>query len=214
MSGLFAYARVAPASKPTAAAELRKLTASAGHVVSPDNTVIETVTGSISVFARPGWRWLLEQMHEGDVLVVPTLGDLGRDVKEVCATVKGLAARELRVYCLGLGQGRVDLADPAGRSTMDVLAAVVDFNDQQRAERERLHTKSDKTLPPVRRKGRPLSLSPVQITEARRLLTVGVSTAQIARRLETSRQTIMRACTGFKVPVTATAAAVSRPRAQ
>lgn len=214
MSGLFAYARVAPASKPTAAAELRKAAASAGHMVQPDNTVVETVASSVAVFARLSWRGLLDQMHGGDVLVVSALCDLGRDVKEVCATVKELAARGLRVYCLGLGQAQVDLAGPAGRSTMNVLAAVADFDDQQRAERERLRTKSDKTLPPVRRKGRPLSLSPVQITEARRLLTAGVSTAQIARRLETSRQTIMRACAGFKVPVTATAAAASSPSAR
>lgn len=205
MSGLFAYARVAPALKPTAAVELRKLAASAGHVVSPDNMVIETVTGSIALFARPGWRGLLEQMHEGDVLVVPTLGDLGCDVKEVCATVKRLATTGLRVHCLGLGQ--VDLTSPAGRSTMDVLATVAGFQEQQRVEHEHLETKIGKTHPPVRRKGRPSSLSPVQVTEARRLSAAGMSMVKIAQDLGTSRQTIMRACAGHKAQVTTKAAA-------
>jgi putative DNA-invertase from lambdoid prophage Rac len=207
MSGLFAYARVAPASKPTAAAELRKAATAAGHSALPDNTVIEAVTGSIALFARPGWRGLLEQMHEGDVLVVPTLGDLGRDVKEVCATVKRLAAAGLRVHCLGLGLGQVDLTSPAGRSTMDLLAAVADFEERQRVEHERSEAGIGKTHPPVRRKGRPSSLSPVQVTEARRLMAAGMSTVKIAQDLGTSRQTIMRACAGHKAQVTTKAAA-------
>ncbi len=139
------------------------------------------------------------------MLVVPTLGDLGRDVKEVCATVKRLAVAMLRVHCLGLGQ--VDLTSAAGRSTMDVLAAVADFEEQQRVEHERLEAKIGKTHPPVRRKGRPSSLSPVQVTEARRLLAAGMSTVKIAQDLGTSRQTIMRACAGHKAQVTTKAAA-------
>jgi putative DNA-invertase from lambdoid prophage Rac len=204
MSGLFAYARVAPPSKPTAAAELRKVAMAAGYSVLPDNTVIETVAGSVALAARPGWRGLLDRMYEGDVLVVPTLGDLGRDVKEVCATVKRLAVTGLRVHCLGLGQ--VYLTSPAGRSTMDVLAAVADFEERQRVEHERSETGIGKIHPPVQRKGRPSSLSPVQITEARRLLAAGMSTVKIAQDLGTSRQTIMRACAGHKAQVRTKAA--------
>lgn len=192
MSGLFAYARVTPASKPTSAAELRKAAAAAGHVVLPDNTVTETVAGLVTVSARPGWWGLLDRMYEGDVLVVPTLGDLGDNVKEVCATVKRLAGMGLRAYCLGLGQGRVDLAGQAGRPTMEVLAAVAVFQQGTQAENERLTPKMSKTMPLSPSKGRPLSLNAARRAEAHRLLVTGTSVVQIARQLQTSRQTIMR----------------------
>lgn len=195
MSGLFAYGRVNPASKHTAAVELRKAALAAGHAVLPDNTVIETVAGTVASSARPCWRGLLDRMYEGDVLVVLTLGDLGCDVKEICVTVKRLATMGLRVHCLGLGLGRVDLASPAGQPMMEVLAAVADFEERQRVEHKRLDEAVDLVPMSTRRKGRPPSLSYTQITEARRLLAAGVSTVQIAHRLGTSRQTIMRACT-------------------
>jgi putative DNA-invertase from lambdoid prophage Rac len=193
MSGLFAYAQVTPGSKPTAAAELRQAAAVAGHVVLPDNTVIETVTGLAAPSARSGWRGLLDRMYEGDVIVLLTLGDLGRDVREVCVTVKRLARMGLRVHCLELGQGRVDLASPAGQPSMEVLTAVAGFDEKQRVEHKRLDEAVDSTLMFIRRKGRPPSLSLAQIAEARRLLGAGVSTVQVAQHLGTSRQTIMRA---------------------
>lgn len=194
MSGLFAYGRVNPASKHTAAVELRKAALAAGHAVLPDNTVIETVAGTVALSARLGWRELLDRMYEGDVLVVLALGDLGCDMEEVCVTVKRLAAMGLRVHCLGLGLDRVDLASPAGHPMMEVLAAVADFGERQRVEHNRLDAAVDLASMSARRKGRPPSLSHTQITEARRLLAAGVSTVQIAHRLGTSRQTVMRAC--------------------
>lgn len=59
-------------------------------------------------------------------------------MKEVCATVQRLAAQGLRVHCLELGLGRVNLVSPAGRPMMEVLAAAADFENWQRAELERL----------------------------------------------------------------------------
>lgn len=192
MSGLFAYAKVASASKPTAAAELRKAAAAAGHAVLPDNTVIESVAGLVTVSARPAWRGLLDRMYEGDVLVVPAMSDLGSDVKEVCATVRRLAALGLRVHCLGLGQGRLDLASQAGRPTMEVLAAVAAFQQGAQAENERSTPGVGRTVLSSPRKGRPQSLNTAQRAEAHRLLAEGTSVVQIARQLQTSRQTIMR----------------------
>lgn len=193
MSGLFAYARVTPASRSTAAVDLRKAAALAGHAVVPDNTVIEVVAGSVALSTRTGWRALLERMYEGDTLVVPTLGDLGNDAKQICVMVKHLARLGLRVHCLGLGSGQVDLAGPAGRSMMEVLAAVADLAQAQWIQHKHLTTNVNDISPPlIRRKGRPPSLGPIQVIEARRLLASGISVVQVARRLGTSRQTIMR----------------------
>jgi putative DNA-invertase from lambdoid prophage Rac len=197
MSGLFAYTRVTPASRSTAAVDLRKAAALAGHVVMADNMVIEVVTASVALSTRRGWRTLLDRMYEGDTLVVPTLGDLGDDAKGICVMVKHLARLGLRVHCLGLGSGQLDLAGPAGRSMMEVLAAVAVLAQAQRIQHEHLTTNVNEISPPLtRRKGRPPSLGLIQVTEARRLLASGISVAQVARFLGTSRQTIMRARAG------------------
>jgi putative DNA-invertase from lambdoid prophage Rac len=192
MSGLFAYARVAPASTPTTAGELRKAAALAGHAVLPDNTVIEVVTRPVALSTRSGWRKLLDRMYEGDTLVVPTLGDLGGDAKEICATVKQMARLRLRVHCLGIGSGRVDLAGSAGRPMMEMLIAVAALEQERQIERDPLTKSASQALLPTPPKGRPPSLSLAQMAEARQLLAMGSNVAQIARRLRTSRQTIMR----------------------
>ena len=192
MSGLFAYARVAPASRTTAAADLHRAAALAGHGILPDNTVIEVVAESVIEFARVGWRALLDGMHEGDTLVVPMLRDLGGDASEVCATVQQLARRDLRVHCLALGAGRVDLAGAAGRPAMEVLTAVAELEQKRRSAHELLAMKTSDTPSPARPKGRRPSLDSAQVTQARRLLASGLSVAEVARRLETSRQTLMR----------------------
>jgi putative DNA-invertase from lambdoid prophage Rac len=67
-------------------------------------------------------------METGDVLVVTKLDRLGRNAMDVRATVERLANAGVRVHCLALGG--VDLTSPAGRMTMQVIAAVAEFEQQ------------------------------------------------------------------------------------
>ncbi len=74
---------------------------------------------------RPGFIKLIDRMEPGDVLVVTKLDRLGRNAMDVRATVEQLASAGVRVHCLALGG--VDLTSPAGKMTMQVLAAVAEF---------------------------------------------------------------------------------------
>ena len=68
---------------------------------------------------------LVDRLEPGDVLVVTKLDRLGRNAMDVRATVEQLASSGVRVHCLALGG--VDLTSPAGKMTMQVIAAVAEF---------------------------------------------------------------------------------------
>ena len=122
------------------------------------------------------------------MLVVTKLDRLGRNAMDVRATVETLAHVGVRVHCLALGG--VDLTSSAGRMTMSVIAAVAEF------ERDLLVERTQQGLARARKQGkalgRPAALSETQRFEAIENLKAGVSVAEIARTLKTSRQTIMR----------------------
>jgi putative DNA-invertase from lambdoid prophage Rac len=103
--------------------------------------------------------------------------------------VAQLEERGIRVHCLALGG--VDLTSSAGKLTMGVINAVAQFERDLLIERTQAglaRAKSEgKTL------GRPPALSDKQQDLVRQRLGNGESVSAIARDIETSRQTIMRA---------------------
>jgi putative DNA-invertase from lambdoid prophage Rac len=189
MPGVFAYCRVAPAFELISTSRLRAMGAAKDFVVDPDDTVVEVAPASVPVSARPGWRRLLDRLCDGDTLVVPGLDSLGSNVAEIRATIKLLAGMGVRVHCLALG--RMNLAGAEGKGAMDMLAAVIALEQGLKTDRLRGEGQVPQTET-VAPRGRPRSLRPAQLAEAHKLLAAGVSVAQIAQRLQTSRQTIMR----------------------
>lgn len=187
MSRVFAYCRVSTADQ-TTENQVKEI-AAAGFSVTPQRTITETVSGSVAASERAGFGMLLNKLEAGDVLVVTKLDRLGRNAMDVRATVEGLAGMGVRVHCLALGG--VDLASPAGKMTMGVIAAVAEFERDLLIERTQAglaRAKSEgKTL------GRPSALSASQLDEVRQRLAKGEAIASIARAMDTSRQTIMRA---------------------
>ena len=186
MSRIFAYCRVSTSDQ-TPENQLLEIS-TAGFEVSPGRPIKETVSGSVEASQRPGWVSLMNKLEPGDILVVTKLDRLGRNAMDVRETVESLASMGVRVYCLALGG--MDLTSPAGKMTMGVINAVAEFERDLLVERTQAglaRAKAEgKTL------GRPKSLSPEESKEALRMLAQGESVAGIARRLSTSRQTIMR----------------------
>lgn len=160
----------------------------AGFSVDNRRIVAESISGSISAAQRPGFAELLLRMEEGDVLIVTKLDRLGRNAMDVRATVEALAKRGIRIHCLALGG--VDLTSAAGRMTMQVLNAVAEFERDLLIER----TQAGITRAKAEGKamGRPPALSKRQQIEVRQQLANGASVASLAKRYDTSRQTIMR----------------------
>lgn len=186
MTRVFAYCRVSTAEQ-TTDNQIQEIAAS-GFQIDSRRIITETVSGSVASMERKGFLTLLNKLESGDVLVVTKLDRLGRNAMDVRATVERLASVGVRVHCLALGGA--DLASPAGKMTMSVIAAVAEFERDLLIERTQsglARAKSQgKTL------GRPSSLSKSQVQHVQMRLANGAAVAELARELGTSRQSIMR----------------------
>ena len=186
MSRVFAYCRVSTSDQTTDNQELEiKL---AGFAIEPHRIVAECVSGSCPATERSGFTKLLERLERGDVLVVTKLDRLGRNAMDVRQTVERLADMGVKVHCLALGG--VDLTSAAGRMTMQVLAAVAEFERDLLIERTQAGLQRAKDQ--GKSLGRPTSLSEGQKAEIRERIKAGESVNGLAKAYATSRQTIMR----------------------
>jgi len=186
MSRVFAYCRVSTAEQ-TTDNQVQEI-AAAGFKVTPQRTIVETVSGSVATSERPGFGLLLNKLEEGDVLVVTKLDRLGRNAMDVRTTVEALAGMGVRVNCLALGN--MDLTSPAGKMTMGVINAVAEF------ERDLLIERTQAGLSRAKAEGKVLGRRPsLDEDQARNVLSrldAGEAIASVAREFDTSRQTIMR----------------------
>lgn len=186
MSRVFAYCRVSTSDQ-TTDNQVREIGA-AGFNLDPKRIVVETVSGSVQASARPGFSKLLDRLEEGDVLVVTKLDRLGRNAMDVRQTVESLASMGVRVHCLALGG--VDLTSAAGRMTMQVLAAVAEFERDLLIERTQAGLA--RAAAEGKKAGRPAALNDEQQADVLKRLEKGESVAALARGLGVSRQTVMR----------------------
>jgi putative DNA-invertase from lambdoid prophage Rac len=187
MARTFLYARVSTTGQ-TAENQVAEVKA-AGFGVLPSRTITETISGSAPAMQRPAFRRLVDRLEADDVLVVTKLDRLGRNAMDVRSTVDALAAIGVRVHCLALGG--VDLTSSAGRMTMQVIAAVAEF------ERDLLVERTQAGLSRARAEGkalgRPAALSDAEKQQVIACLEAGASISAVAREFGTSRQTINRA---------------------
>lgn len=186
MTRLFCYCRVSTADQ-TTENQIREIEA-AGFTVAKQRIVAETVSGSVAAFERKGFSKLFDKLEESDVLIVTKLDRLGRNAMDVRTTVERLESLGVRVHCLALGG--VDLTSPAGKMTMQVINAVAEFERDLLIERT--HAGLRRAKAEGRVFGRPSALTAAQRIAVANCLTAGVSVAQIARDMRTSRQTVMR----------------------
>ncbi|MCE4543264.1 MULTISPECIES: recombinase family protein [unclassified Caballeronia] len=186
MTRLFGYCRVSTADQ-TTDNQVKEIEA-AGFSVVKQRIITETVSGSVAAVERKGFAKLLDKLEEGDVLIVTKLDRLGRNAMDVRATVERLYAIGVRVHCLALGG--VDLTSPAGRMTMQVINAVAEFERDLLIERTQSGLRRAKAQGKVF--GRPSALTEAQRATVVERLNAGLPVAQIAREMQTSRQTIMR----------------------
>lgn len=186
MTRVFAYCRVSTAEQ-TTDNQIQEIAVS-GFQVDSRRIIAETVSGSVAAMERKGFLTLLNKLESGDVLVVTKLDRLGRNAMDVRATVERLASVGVRVHCLALGGA--DLASPAGKMTMGVIAAVAEFERDLLIER----TQSGLTRAKSQGKklGRPSSLEASEIKLVEQGLAKGETVAALARTYGTSRQSIMR----------------------
>ncbi|WP_010301953.1 recombinase family protein [Candidatus Odyssella thessalonicensis] len=186
MPRTFAYARVSTMEQ-NPNNQIKEIQ-EAGFVIEPHRIITETISGSMHISRRKGFRRLLDKMEKRDILVVTKLDRLGRDAIDVSTTVAKLEKVGIKVHCLALGG--VDLTSSAGKMTMGVINAVAQF------ERDLLIERTQAGLARAKSKGktlgRPRILSELQAKQTIQQLQEGRTIAAIARNFNTSRQTIMR----------------------
>jgi putative DNA-invertase from lambdoid prophage Rac len=186
MPRTFAYVRVSTTGQ-TTENQIQEIEA-AGFMVEPHRIVAETISGSTAIARRPGFIKLLDRLEAGDVLIVTKLDRLGRDAIDVSRTVARLEGLGTRVHCLALGG--VDLTSSAGKLTVGVINAVAQFERDLLIERTQSSLKRAKSAGKVL--GRPAQLNEAQRRQVREELAAGVSVSALAKKFDTSRQTIMR----------------------
>lgn len=184
MSRVFAYCRVSTDNQTTANQVLE--ISAAGFAIEAQRVIEEVISGSIAAKERPQFSKLLERLESGDVLVVTKLDRLGRNAMDVRSTVDDLASKGIRVHCLVLGG--VDLTSAAGRMTMQVLAAVAEF------ERDLLIERTQAGLARAKAEGKKLGRPEATKTKAsvQELKEQKFSQSQVAAKLGLGIATVKR----------------------
>ena len=148
----------------------------------------EGVSGKVSAFQRPQFAKMLGRVRDGETLVVSKLDRLGRDAQDVGATIKVLSARKIEVIVLQLG--KLDLASPACKLMLNMLAAVAEM------ERDLLEERTQSGLAKAKAAGKVLG-RPFKTNESQRAEIVakrqgGASISSLSRDYSISRASVMR----------------------
>ena len=186
MSRVFAYCRVSTTDQITLNQSIE--IKAAGFTIETQRLIEESISGSVAAKERPGFTKLIDRMEFGDILVVTKLDRLGRNAMVVRATVELLSGQGVRVHCLALGG--VDLTSSAGKMTMQVIAAVAEFERDLLIERTQSGINRAKAV--GKQFGRPPTLNKVERAEVMEKLAAGLNVTELAREFKTTRQTIMR----------------------
>lgn len=186
MSRVFAYCRVSTTDQ-TSQNQIIEIKA-AGFSIEVQRLIEECISGSVIAKERPGFTKLIDRMESGDILVVTKLDRLGRNAMDVRSTIKQLSSMGIRVHCLALGG--VDLTSSAGKMTMQVIAAMAEFERDLLIERTQSGINRAKAA--GKQFGRPPALNMAERAVVIEKLRAGINVTKLAREFKTTRQTIMR----------------------
>ena len=125
----YGYCRISTASQSIAL----QVDALRAHGVPQENIYADTGSGSKAAATRPQFIALLDQLEEGDELVVWRIDRLGRSVIDVLHTVANLS-EERGVDIRSLSDG-VDPSTTSGRLLLGILAALASYERELTLER-------------------------------------------------------------------------------
>ncbi|MBR8071308.1 recombinase family protein [Burkholderia cenocepacia] len=187
MSKTFLYARVSTSDQSTANQIM--LAEKAGYVVAPRHVYEETISGTVAAMERPMFTKLVGKLDEGDKLVVTKLDRLGRNARDIDATVGML--RDMKVAVIVLDLPVVEVTSPAGDLVMRMFAAFAQFERDQLVERTHAGLARAKAAGKI--SGRPSSLTAAQRAEIKAKLAAGATARGLAKEYGVSHPTIAKA---------------------
>ncbi|MEE4212415.1 MAG: recombinase family protein [Parvularcula sp.] len=178
---ILGYARVSTGDQ-TLDPQLYALTAAGAA-----RTYADTITGTKK--ERPELDRMLDQLRDGDVVVVTKYDRLARSLRDLLDIVARIEAQGAGFRSLAED---IDTTTPAGRLIFHVFASIAQF------ERERIAERTREGLEAARKRGRvggrPPALSAAQRDEVRRMRDVELRPlSEIAKLFEVSTKTVRRA---------------------
>ena len=157
-----------------------------------------TAAGAGKVFAdkisgskrkRPELDRMLDQLRDGDVVVVTKYDRLARSLKDLLEIVEAIKERDAGFRSLAED---IDTTTSAGRLAFHVFASIAQFERERISERTRVGLASARKR--ARIGGRPPALSPAQKEEVRRMRDAeGRAIPEISRLFKVSERTVRRA---------------------
>ncbi|TWF41185.1 recombinase family protein [Neorhizobium alkalisoli] len=187
MSRTFAYCRVS-SSDQTTESQLDEISRK-GFTIEQPRIVSENISGKVPAAQRPGFQKLLDRMEHGDRLVVTKLDRLGRNAIDIETTVRVLRENGIEVHCIAL-EG-FELTSAIGDLVFRMLTAFAQFERDLISERTHAGLSAAKAKGKVF--GRPKSLTAEQVAVIKREIGSGATISAMAKRLDVSRATVMRA---------------------
>ena len=181
---IFAYSRVSTVSQNTSNQKLE--IQNAGFSI---DYFYEDIGVSGKVFAkqRSEFSKLLNQIRDGETLVVTKLDRLGRDVVDILTTIRYLTSRNIEVIVLQLG--KFDLTSTAGKLLLTMLMAVAEMERDLLVERTKMGLLRAKAE--GKKLGRPKKTNTQQRKEIIQKLEEGVSVSEVARIYGISRASVI-----------------------
>ncbi len=160
----------------------------------------DTASGALD--ERPELARLLDQLRDGDTLVVWRLDRLGRSLRHLIETVTALADRGVGFRSL---QESIDTTTPGGRLIFHGFGALSEF--ERELIRERTHAGLAAARARGRKGGRPSVMTPAKLAVARDMYASREHTiAAIAAIVGVSRATLYRALGAPAPPMSETPA--------
>lgn len=151
----------------------------------------EIITEAFSgkTMERPQFVHLLEELKEGDTLVVCKLDRFARTAIEGVQTVRDLFDKGVKVHILNMGLIENTLT---GNLILTVMLAFAEYERGvivERTQQGRQIARQD----PNYKEGRPNKYSPLQISHALDLLESGMTYKQVEEMVGISKSTLIRA---------------------
>lgn len=135
----------------------------------------------------PGLTKAIEQLREGDTLVVWKLDRLGRGVKQLVDFVSKLEKENVQFKSL---TDSIDTSTPSGRFFFHVMASLAQMERELIVERTRAGLEVARQL--GRKGGRKPKMTKIKIESAKKLLAGGVPPRDVADNLGVSIPTLYR----------------------
>lgn len=140
---------------------------------------------------RPGFKFCLKALREGDTLVVWKLDRLGRNLMHLVNTVQDLAERGIGFKVITGQGGNIDTTTASGNPVFGIFAALAEFKRELIRERTMAGLKSARAR--GKKGGRKFHLTKDQVRLAQASITSkNTSVSELCRELGVSRQTLDR----------------------